>query len=240
MKKKIYLIVIAVVLGVYFISPLSPIVVINKSVHFVFEETLDLFYYDVDGEPYDNDDIEDIKRLKMMKNFKIQGNNITDFSFFKELNGLENILLWGNYEYIDLSSIKYCKNLKKFYGGAFCLENLDIFKECTNISTLSVEVVDDRLLLNEKSILYDISAVKNLSNLEYFSVAGNNIEDISALKECKKLKNVKIKGIADGTDSSVFLELPELKYLEVDKGVLSDDLKEKLIAKGVEVKEYDY
>lgn len=71
MKKKIYLIVIAVVLGVYFISPLSPIVVINKSVHFVFEETLDLFYYDVDGESYDNDDIEDIKRLKRMKNFKI-------------------------------------------------------------------------------------------------------------------------------------------------------------------------
>lgn len=79
-----------------------------------------------------------------------------------------------------------------------------------------------------------------MSNLEYFSVVGKNIEDISGLKECKKIKTVKIKGIADDTDSSVFLELPELKYLEIDKGVLSDDLKEKLIAKGVEVKEYDY
>lgn len=237
MKKKIYLIVIAVVLGLYFISPLSPIVVINKSVHFVFEENLKLTNTDVK-----NDDVKSIYKLKRLKNIRLDVTSVTDMRFLSNMHALEDLYFCGHPDYYveDWTPLLDCESLETFCGMRMNIEDLSVFKNMNNLKELYLEydyALD--IVVDSKVKVSDISDVKYLVNLEIFYLEGENITDISALRYCPNLKSVKLNGI-NAKDCSVFLELPELKYLEIDKGVLSNDLKEKLIVKGVEVKEYDY
>ncbi|MBE6857329.1 MAG: leucine-rich repeat domain-containing protein [Ruminococcus sp.] len=212
---------------------------INGKYYFVFTDDLDLFYYNLDGEPCDNTEVEDIARLKRLKTISIQGNNITDVSFLENMTSLETLLYWGNSEQVDFTPIQHCENLKEFCGGNFQLENLAPFKECISLTTLSLEYVESRFLENDVSYINDISDIKNLVNLEKLYIKGENITDISALKYCTKLKTIDLYG-TNAVDYSVLLELPELKSLSIDKGVLTESEIKALKEKGVEVREQDY
>ena len=241
MKKKVSAIIIVVVLTICisFVTNTFPFVYINGELYSVFAKNLNLFYYNLDGEPCDNTEVEDIARLKRLKTISIQGNNITDVSFLKNMTSLETLLYWGNSEQVDFTPIQHCENLKEFCGGNFQLENLAPFKECTSLTTLSLEYVESRFLENDVSYINDISDIKNLVNLEKLYIKGENITDISALKYCTKLKTIDLYG-TNAEDYSVLLELPNLEYLGIDKGKLTESEIKALEEKGVEVHEQDY
>lgn len=193
--------------------------------HFRYAKEFCLSFCDLeDGES------EKIAELKKLKSIRINRTNMTDISFFEDLEHIEDVYFGGIGEYVDFSILKSCKNLQEFCGSDFGITDLSDFQEVVSLKTFTI------LQISESKIT-DISDVKYLINLEEFSVPGMNISDISALKSCQKLKRVTITGMNTDTDCSVFLELPELEYLRVDEGVLPEDVKEKLLEKGVEVVE---
>lgn len=217
-KKKLIFISIFLFIVLYLFSDFSPIVFINHTPYFAFTRELDLFYYD--DMPYDNDDLNGIKRLKWLKTLKIQGNEITDVSFLYSMDEIENIIFWGNGDNVDFMPIKNCKKLASFYGGSFGLTNADVFKDCVNLKTLSIEMVESRLLLNHNTQLSDISSIKYLVNLVTLSVYGNNISDISSLNYCTNLSDITLHGI-NASDHSPLLNLPNLKKLTIDEDYLT-------------------
>ena len=210
---------------------------INGKYYFVFTNELKL----TDSE-IDNSDAEAISKLKWLKTINIQGTQITDVSFFSELDSLKEVLYLEKVglEIEDITPLSNCRKLEHFCGYRLNITDLSIFKNMKNLKVLYVETIYGELLTGNHSKLTDISDVAHLVNLEELGVCCENLNDISSLKNCTKLQHLCIYGTTPQTDYSVLLELPELKSLSIDKGVLTESEIKALEEKGVEVHEQDY
>ena len=223
MKRRCIAVIVIAIALVCILWPLLTVEIHGKRYYRYVQE------FSIITDDLDVDDAAKISELKELKSVDVFA-NITDVSFLKDLENLERIFFLGFKECVDFSVLKNCENLQEFCGSDFGITDLSDFKEVVSLKTFTI------LQISESKIT-DISDVKYLINLEEFSVPGMNISDISGLKFCQKLKRVTITGMNTDTDCSVFLELPELEYLRVDEGVLPEDVKEKLLEKGVEVVE---
>ena len=94
--------------------------------------------------------------------------------------------------------------------------------------------------LKINSLLYrnDLSGLETLTNLQKCYIAGRGISDISEVRNCQKIVFLGLRGTTQDADYSVLLELPELDVLEIDSGVLPEDIKNELLEKGITVHEY--
>lgn len=220
-----------------------PIVIIGDKLHTVFETKLEIRTV-YDDATYDNDDVYSLSRMRYLKKLHLSGTDITDFSFLENMSSLKEFNYLGR---IDVKNhkweyLKECKNLESFCGEAMSISDLTVFSELTKLEKLYVDnEFGLRLDMSDVEIVInDFSGIETLTNLKEFHVCGRNINDISPLKNCKKIEKLGLYGTTAEADYSVLLELPELYSLCVDKGIIPDEIKEKLIAKGVEVYEYDY
>ena len=234
----ILLAVIVVLIGVSVITDTPPFVVIKGKVYPIFTKTLHL-----DGE-FSNKDVKALSHLRWVKNLSMECTLITDLSFLRKMNSLKIMSYNGhNIENKTCNNIddwyplSNCKELERFVGINLDISDLSAFNGTENLKVLYIERHPSGLgSTNPEYSLTNISDVKLLVNLEIFEIFGNDIDDISSLRYCTKLREITLYGIT-ATDGSALLELPELERLEIDKGVLTEKQVNMLREKGVDVHE---
>ncbi|WHY61520.1 leucine-rich repeat domain-containing protein [Cytobacillus firmus] len=212
-----------------------------------------LMSLDLDGNP-----ITDLKPLKGLSNLFalfLSNTGIKDFSSLNDLSGLMYLTLSNNgIESIpDLSGLKNLEILELSSNNITSLKGLE---GLSNLMMLTIESnpVTDFSALSKMKLLYldasytDMQNLKwaaDLTQLEGLAVAGNNLSDISPLKN---LKNLSMLMANDNqiSDIGVLLELERLEYvtlfnnegLDLADGSEAMKIIEQLLAKGVFV-EYE-
>ena len=220
-----------------------PIVKIGKEFHTVFATEL-VLREAYDETVYDNEDVEALEKMRFVKKLKLIGTEITDLSFLENMSNLEHFFYMGSYfnPITDWHYLQECKNMTVFCGEVVYINDLSVFSGLTKLEELYIEYEYNLPLGvdNAEVLVSDLSGLETLVNLKKFYINGRDISDISQLKNCQKITHLGLRGVNAETDCSVLLELPELTELNMDIDTLPDEIKEKLIAKGVEVYEYDY
>ena len=220
-----------------------PIVKIGKEFHTVFATEL-VLREAYDETVYDNEDVEALEKMRFVKKLKLIGTEITDLSFLENMSNLEHFFHMGSYfnPITDWHYLQECKNMTVFCGEVVYINDLSVFSGLTKLEELYIEYEYNLPLGvdNAEVLVSDLSGLETLVNLKKFYINGRGISDISQLKNCQKITHLGLRGVNAETDCSVLLELPELTELNMDIDTLPDEIKEKLIAKGVEVYEYDY
>ncbi|MDM5228337.1 leucine-rich repeat domain-containing protein [Cytobacillus sp. NJ13] len=212
-----------------------------------------LMSLDLDGNP-----ITDLKPLTGLSNLHalfLSNTGIKDFSSLNNLSGLMYLTLSNNgIESIpDLSGLKSLEILELSSNNITSLKGLE---GLSNLMMLTIESnpVSDFSALSKMKLLYldasytDMQNLKwaaDLTQLEGLAVAGNNLNDISPLKN---LKNLSMLMANDNqiSDIRVLLELERLEYvtlfnnegLDLSEGSEAMKIIEQLLAKGVFV-EYE-
>ncbi|MBO5163384.1 MAG: hypothetical protein J6B75_02920 [Ruminococcus sp.] len=244
-KKNIGIIVISFLLIVILLCVFNkfPIVKIGKEFHTVFATELKL--NDTDEEiVYDNNDVSTLNRMGFLEEFEMYNTDITDLSFLKNMPNLKHFYCNCSLEnpITDWRYLQECKKMTVFCGEMIYINDLSAFKGLTELEELYLEYMYEMPLMvdNAEVLVSDLSGLETLVNLKKCYINGRGISDISQLKSCQKITHLGLRGVNAETDCSVLLELPELTELNMDIDTLPDEIKEKLIAKGVEVYEYDY
>lgn len=122
------------------------------------------------------------------------------------------------------------------------MSDLSAFRGLSNLEELYIEYEYNIPLMVENLdvLVNDLSGLETLTNLQKCYIAGRDISDISEVRNCQKIVFLGLRGTTRDADYSVLLELPELDVLEIDSGVLPEDIKNELLEKGITVHEYDF
>ena len=124
-----------------------------------------------------NENIAEISNCKNLKRVRFYGGIISDLSFLKELNNIEELFL-GSQKIVDISAIENLKNLK--------ILELDS-NQITDITPLMNLIKLENLSLLHNRI-NDISPLFKLENLKELNIGANqNIEKIEPLRRLEKL-----------------------------------------------------
>ncbi|WP_427036692.1 leucine-rich repeat domain-containing protein [Cytobacillus pseudoceanisediminis] len=203
---------------------------------------------DLDGNP-----ITDLKPLTGLSNLHalfLSNTGIKDFSSLNNLSGLMYLTLSNNGigSIPDLSGLKSLEILELSSNNITSLKGLE---GLSNLMMLTIESnpVSDFTVLSKMKLLYldasytDMQNLKwaaDLTQLEGLAVAGNNLSDISPLKNLKNLSMLLLNE-NQISDIRVLLELERLEYvtlfnnegLDLSEGSEAMKIIEQLLAKGV-------
>ena len=235
-------IILIVYTGISVITNSPPIVFLDGKLCFTYKSSLDIQDSRHDESFFTNDDVDALSKFKWVKEINMAVTHITDISFLNNMKLLKDMHYCGEIDYLvtDWSPLSSCKELETFCGMRLNMTDLSAFKELVNLKELYLENdYGSPVVIDIETKISDISDVKYLINLEKLFLEGENITDISALKYCTKLKTIDLYG-TNAEDYFVLLELPELKSLSIDKGVLTESEIKALEEKGIEVREQDY
>lgn len=239
--RHIMIILLVIIFGVAFVTdtPPPPFVKISGRTYFVFTRELNLFMSPTTKSM--KNDMRNLKRLRWLKKLYMNFTHVTDINFLNNMNYMEVIIIRTLPDYIieDWSPLTNCKKLEVFGGYNLNMTDLSVFKELTNLKELYIETFGGLRLANENLTLTDISDVQHLVNLEKFGIVGKEITNISALRHCSKLISLELFGTI-AKDYSVLFELPNLEFLMIDKGVLTESEIKALEEKGVTVIEHEF
>ena len=161
-------------------------------------------------------EIESINTLSIFKE-----DNIQDFSVLEKAINLEEIHI-ENAENKDIQSISDLKQIKKLYINNYVdtivdispisklvnLEELELSLSLQDCNCLETLANIKRLTLNGKleNTVYDLSFLKNYTQLEYLSIDSTytpTLKNIESLKNCTKLTNIYIYGEIDLEDMDI-------------------------------------
>lgn len=141
--------------------------------------------------------IKGLEYAKNLKKLKLNENEISDISPFKNLTKLEYLEIQRN-RIVDVNPLKNLTNLKflKLYNNL--IEDIAPLSNLTNLTGLDLHYNvtvggDESHKIISKGIT-DISALKNLKKLEFLDISANRIEDISILKNFDKIKDLDFSG----------------------------------------------
>lgn len=139
---------------------------------------------------------QDIKLSEMQKITRL-GDEFTSLYGIKDLSGLEyatNLKLLNlneNFDIEDISPLKNLVNLEILYLGSTKVTDISALSNLTNLVDLNlagkyIEEGSDE----QKSVIKDITPLKNLTKLNILSLANRGLTDISALSNLKSLTEV--------------------------------------------------
>lgn len=125
-----------------------------------------------------------MKRIQKKKGYSIKHKEIIEASDFEKITYLyldyaEHIL--------DLSFLKYCKNLEEIKMPYQKLKSLEVLSNLEKIRKIDVRYND----INNIDCLYA------MSNLEELRIENNPIESLQAIKHLKKLNKIEIDTLKD-------------------------------------------
>lgn len=172
--------IIAFLLAVFRCSHI--IVKIGDKYHFVFSQELKLN----DEDNANNSNVNEIIYMKQLKTLVISGTKITNVEFISEFNQLEVLIVACELEYAvdNVDSLKNCKKLSYVWLVNVYMENLDMFSELTNITSLEI--------FPAYSKITDISGLKNLDKLNFLRIFSTDCNDYSVLFELPNLNYLEI------------------------------------------------
>lgn len=243
-KVGIILAALLVVSCLLFLFGKFPVMMLNGKVCTVFTRNLVLGNVHDKEKPYDNADIETLSRMRFLTDLEMRNTEITDLSFLENKDALQRIFYLGKsgYPIEDWNYLMECENLTFFLGERVEMSDLSAFRGLSNLEELYIEYEYDIPLMVENLdvLVNDLSGLETLTNLQKCYIAGRGISDISEVRNCQKIVFLGLRGTTQDADYSVLLELPELDVLEIDSGVLPEDIKNELLEKGITVHEYDF
>ena len=125
--------------------------------------------------------LEGLEYAKNLKNLKLSMNSINDLTPIKNLTNLEFLEVFRN-EISDLTPLRNLKNL----------EHLDIYNnagivDVEPISNLKKIKFIDMHYCNRRTAKVNYEYLGNLTNLEYLSIDDDFVDDVSFVKNLKKL-----------------------------------------------------
>jgi Leucine-rich repeat (LRR) protein len=132
-----------------------------------------------------NDDIEQLKKFKHLKEIRIYGTNISTLDFMNNMNNLEKVSFLGSSTHIitNLAPIQECNTLKELTIHDVCVDDLN------NISNLKELEYLDLSFCNINHIL-DISALDGLTSLKTIRLTNTKINDISVISNLNCLETL--------------------------------------------------
>ena len=243
-KVGIILAALLVVSCLLFLFGKFPVMILNGEVCTIFTRNLVLDNVHDKEKPYDNADVETLNRMRFLTDLEMRNTEITDLSFLENKDAVHRIFYLGKsgYPIEDWNYLTKCENLTFFLGERVEMSDLSAFRGLSNLEELYIEYEYDIPLMVENLdvLVNDLSGLETLTNLQKCYIAGRDISDISEVRNCQKIVFLGLRGTTRDADYSVLLELPELDVLEIDSGVLPEDIKNELLEKGITVHEYDF
>lgn len=159
---------------------------------------------------------DDLGRLVNLKEFDALYVPISDFDFLKECQNLEIFTISNNNACDDYTFLSGFGNLKELYITSCAIKDPSFISNLKGLKSLSLDYCT-----SGEYMLYDISCVSTLEELEELSISSIMVYDISPLSNLKKLKflNASYNGIDDVTPLS---QLSELVYIDLTQNPISD------------------
>ncbi len=165
--------------------------------------------------------LDGLQHFTSLEKLDLQGNNITDIPPLKSLKSLKELNLCCN----SLQSIEALGSLEN-------LEKLNIsWNGISDIGPLEKLTRLKELWLGSSSMLApvaynqnkisDVSALKDMSDMEVLDLQELDIKDIDALKEMRKLKKLLLRG-NEASDLASLQNLAELEYLDISGNNVQD------------------
>lgn len=138
-------------------------------------------------------DIDNISSIESLEWLSISYSDITNINFLEKISGLSGLFNLG-----------YCYNIRNF----------DALKYLKNINQINLCYLN----MTEK----ELSTIPEMSELKYLSLVGNNLTNISNFPV---LKNLESLSLDDNPLKSIRIpigNLSKLKYLNINKTLVSD------------------
>jgi Leucine-rich repeat (LRR) protein len=187
-KIKIRYILIALIIMILVYFALTTVIIADKP-YSIF--TKEIVLNSLTRNDFSDKDLIKTKRIINLRWFQLLGGEVSNFDFLKEKNKLEtlSISLYPNNKVRDFSPLQDLSNVDFFSTLNVYFSNLDDFKNMKNLTVLSIRYAE----VAEKEVrITDISALKNLTNLQRLDLEETKCSDYSVLLEIESLKYLDI------------------------------------------------
>lgn len=169
--------------------------------------------------------IEGIQYAKNLKQLKLNENEISDITPLKDLKQLEYLEFSRN-RVVDVTPLKNLTNLTflKLYNN--WIEDVTPLAGLTNLEGLDLHNNVHQAMIDGKRVnsggISDVSALKNLTKLNFLDLSANNLKDVSVIKNFDKIKDIDLSG--NHIETYVGLgESIAKRYVAVENGVGSQN-----------------
>lgn len=177
--------------------------------------------------------IEGIQYAKNLKQLKLNENEISDITPLKDLKQLEYLEFSRN-RVVDVTPLKNLTNLTflKLYNN--WIEDVTPLAGLTNLEGLDLHNNVHQAMIDGKRVnsggISDVSALKNLTKLNFLDLSANNLKDVSVIKNFDKIKDIDLSG--NHIETYVGLgESIAKRYVAVENGVGSQNFWAQSVAK---------
>ncbi len=166
-----------------------------------------------------------LKEINQIKRLNIYMCDVDDWSFLNYLNDLEQIhILETEVDLTDISENASLEKLDIINCNIIGIENLKLFYNLKNVYISVVREVD----------ILNFTDLKHLTTLKLTTI--DTIKNIDKLSLLKGLENFTVRNISDlGIEYKIFESMLNLNTIEVSENIISDDCKELLNKKGINV-----
>lgn len=166
-------------------------------------------FYSCHDEGIKDKNMSEIVYMKRLSSFSALETHITDYGFLEDMTELEWLSIWPK-----TNATQYAPK---------CIPSL---KNSPGLRSAGIGAG-----------IEDLGFIADNTALEFFGCEAyaTEIKDISGLRNKPELRSLSLYNV-NCSDMSVLLELPALKKLEIRGTLIPDDIKEKLVSKGVEIK----
>jgi len=177
--------------------------------------------------------ISSISNLTKLRALWINDNNISDISILNRFPSLEILYAYNN-DISNIDSLSNLINLVELDLEGNQIKNISNLIRLTKLNTLylydnpimNIDVVSNFKNLRSFSaggyyLITDISALKNLTNLEFLYISHNLIYSIADLINLTRLKELDV-GSNLITDISVVGRMTSLEYLNISRNFIKD------------------
>lgn len=169
--------------------------------------------------------IEGIQYAKNLTHLKLNENEISDITPLKDLKKLEYLEFSRN-RVVDVTPLKGLTNLTflKLYNN--WIEDVTPLAGLVNLEGLDLHNNVHQQMIDGKRInsggVSDVSALKDLTKLNFLDLSANNLKDVSVIKNFDKIKDIDLSG--NHIETYVGLgESIAKRYVAVENGIGSQN-----------------
>ena len=169
--------------------------------------------------------IEGIQYAKNLTHLKLNENEISDITPLKDLKKLEYLEFSRN-RVVDVTPLKGLTNLTflKLYNN--WIEDVTPLAGLVNLEGLDLHNNVHQQLVNGKRInsggVSDVSALKDLTKLNFLDLSANNLKDVSVIKNFDKIKDIDLSGNHIQTYVGLGESIAK-RYVAVENGIGSQN-----------------
>jgi len=168
--------------------------------------------------------VEDLANLKNLNHLELNHSKIVSIGTLENLTNLEYLDICDN-QISDIACLKSLSKLKYLDLSNNPIKNIDALSNLVSLKTLHIGNYESDLgaylITDEVECFSDVSALKNLNNLNRFSIYNTQTYDISPLSNLSSLEYLYLNGNKIQNIKPLF-KLTQLKDLNLSDNNVSD------------------